>query len=205
MKWRGERPPPRGAAMTQTARSGEDPVDGAKSGEWLTPGVAAVGTASFFSDAGHEITTSLLPTLVTSTLHAGPAALGAIEGVSDALIGISKLAGGPLSIDPQRRARLAAGGYVGTAVATAAIGLATAVWQVAALRALAWVSRGLRSPARDSLLVSITPRPAYGRAVGLERAGDNAGAVVGPLLASMLIGLVGIRPAMLLAIVPGLL
>jgi MFS family permease len=191
--------------MTQTARSGDDPVDGSTPDRWLSPGVAAVGTASFFSDVGHEITTSLLPTFVTSTLHAGPAALGAIEGVSDALIGVSKLAGGPLSIDPQRRARLAAGGYVGTAVATAAIGLAVTVWQVAVLRALAWVSRGLRSPARDSLLVSITPRPAYGRAVGLERAGDNAGAVVGPLLASMLIGLVGIRPAMLLAIVPGLL
>ena len=73
--------------MTQTARSGDDPVDGSTPDRWLSPGVAAVGTASFFSDVGHEITTSLLPTFVTSTLHAGPAALGAIEGVSDALIG----------------------------------------------------------------------------------------------------------------------
>jgi hypothetical protein len=68
---------------------------------WLTPGVGGVGAASFFSDAGHEMATSLLPTFLTSTLHAGPAALGAIEGVSDALIGVSKLAGGPLSNDPR--------------------------------------------------------------------------------------------------------
>jgi MFS family permease len=167
--------------------------------------VVGVGSASFFSDAGHELATSLLPTFLTSTLHAGPGALGAIEGVSDALIGVSKLAGGPLSNDPGRRARLVSGGYVGTAVGTAAIGLTTAVWQVALLRAFAWMSRGIRSPARDSLLVSLTPSAAYGRAVGLERAGDNAGAILGPLLASLLVGLVGIRHAIALAIVPGLL
>jgi MFS family permease len=171
---------------------------------WLTPGVASVGAASLFSDAGHELTTSLLPTFLTVTLHAGPAALGTIEGVSDALIGLSKLAGGPLSADPTRRARLASCGYLVTAVATAAIGAATAVWQVAILRALAWVSRGLRSPARDALLVSLVPRAAYGRASGLERAGDNAGAVIGPLLASMLITVVSIRHAMLLAFIPGI-
>ena len=62
---------------------------------WLSSGVADVAAASLFSDAGHELATSLLPTFLTSTLHSGPAALGAIEGVSDALTGLSKLAGGP--------------------------------------------------------------------------------------------------------------
>jgi hypothetical protein len=51
----------------------------------MTPGVLSVGAASLGSDAGHEMTTSLLPTFLptflTSTLHAGPAALGAIEDV----------------------------------------------------------------------------------------------------------------------------
>lgn len=177
----------------------------ADEGRWLTPGVLSVGAASLGSDAGHELTTSLLPTFLISTLHAGPAALGAIEGVSDALVGLSKLAGGPLAADPSRRGRLASGGYLVTAFATAAIGLATAVWQVAALRALAWMSRGLRSPARDALLVSLVPRAAYGRASGLERAGDNAGALIGPLIASAVVGVLGIREAMLLAFIPGIL
>jgi len=172
---------------------------------WLSRGVLGVGTASFFSDAGHEIATSVLPSFLTVTLHAGPGALGAIEGTSDALVGLSKLAGGPLSNDPERRARLATGGYLGTALATGAIGLAVAVWQVAVLRALAWASRGIRSPARDTLLTSIVPASAYGRAFGVERAGDNAGAIVGPLLASLLVALVGIRPAIWFAVVPGLL
>lgn len=98
----------------------------------------------------------------------------------------------------------ASGGYLVTAFATAAIGLATAVWQVALLRALGWMSRGLRSPARDTVLVSLVPRSAYGRASGLERAGDNAGALIGPLLASALVGVLGIRHTMLLAFIPGI-
>lgn len=172
---------------------------------WLTPGVGSIGAASFFSDAGHEMATSVLPTFVTSALHAGPGALGTIEGISDALIGLAKLAGGPLSNDPGRRAKLASGGYLVTAFATAAIGLTTAVWQTGILRAVAWMSRGIRSPARNTLLVSLVPREAYGRASGLERAGDNAGAVVGPLVASALVGVVGVRHTILLAFIPGIL
>jgi MFS family permease len=170
--------------------------------KWLNKGILGVGAASFFSDAGHELTTSLLPSFLTSVLHAGPAALGAIEGVSDALVGLTKLAGGPLANEPSRRSKLASGGYLLTGIATAAIGVTTAVWQVAILRALAWASRGIRSPARDTLLASITPRSAYGRAAGIERAGDNAGAIVGPLLAAALVGFLGLRTAILLSFIP---
>jgi MFS family permease len=175
------------------------------SDRWLTPGVFSVGAASFGSDAGHELTTSLLPSFLASTMHAGPATLGAIEGVSDALTGLAKLAGGPLSADPTRRARLASGGYLVTAIATGAIGLATAPWQAALLRGTAWLSRGVRTPARDSLLVSLVPRRAYGRAAGVERAGDNLGALAGPLLASLLVTVMSVRHAMLFAAVPGVL
>lgn len=187
------------------ADSEDEVVDGAdRERRWLTPGVAGVGAASFFSDAGHEMATSVLPSFVTSTLGAGAGALGAIEGVSDALIGVAKLAGGPLASEPHRRGRLASGGYLLTALATAAIGLATALWQVAILRAVAWMSRGIRSPARDTLLVSLVPKGAYGRASGLERAGDNAGAVVGPLMAAALVGVIGLRHIFFLALIPSL-
>lgn len=172
---------------------------------WLTRGVVGVGSASLFSDSSHEMVTSLLPTFVVSTLGSGAGALGVIEGASDALTGVAKLAGGPLASDRDRRIRLASGGYLGTAVATAAIGLTTAVWQVACLRAFAWLSRGIRSPSRDMLLTELVDESAYGRAVGLERAGDNAGAVIGPLLAASLVAVLGIRHLILLAIIPGLL
>ena len=171
---------------------------------WLTRGVAGVGLASFFSDSGHEITTSILPTFLTVTLRSSASVLGLIEGLSDALTGLAKLLAGPLANDQDRRLQMASGGYLVTAAATGAIGLAVAVWQAGLLRAAAWLARGVRSPARDAMLASLAPRSAYGRAFGFERAGDNLGAVVGPLLAAGLVAWLGIRPALYLAAVPGL-
>lgn len=168
-------------------------------------GIVAVGAASLCSDSSHELVTSLLPAFLTTTLGGTVAALGAIDGVADALTGLAKLAGGPLAADPRRRTRLATGGYLGTAAATALIGVTVAVWQAAALRATAWISRGLRSPARDMLLTTLASRDRYGRAFGIERAGDNAGAIAGPLLASLLVGVLGIRWSILVAVVPGIL
>lgn len=192
--------------MTGGDVSGPADVGAASARErrWLTRGVMGVGLASFFSDSGHELATAILPTFLTSVLHASAGALGLVEGTADALTGVTKLAGGPLSDDPHRRARIASGGYLGTALATGAIGLATAVWQVGVLRAIAWASRGLRSPARDALLASLAREGAYGRAFGVERAGDNLGAVAGPLLASLLVTLVGVRHAIYFSVVPGL-
>lgn len=190
--------------MTAHGTDATIPAGNEPAPRWLTPGVAGVGASSFFSDAGHEITTAVLPSFLTGTLHAGAGALGLIEGASDALIGLSKLAGGPLADDPAWRARLARGGYLGTAVLGGAIGLTVAVWQVALLRAGSWVARGLRSPARDALLATLAPASGYGRAYGLERAGDNLGALVGPLLAAALVSLVGIRTTLLTAAIPGM-
>ena len=85
------------------------------------------------------------------------------------------------------------------------IGAATAAWQVGVLRAGAWTARGLRVPARNSLLAEVVPAGAYGRAYGFERAMDNLGAIGGPLLALGLVAVVGVRSAILLSTIPGLL
>jgi MFS family permease len=97
------------------------------------------------------------------------------------------------------------GGYTATAVLSSLIGAAGAVWQVGVLRAGAWASRGLRVPARNALLADAVPPDVYGRAYGFERAMDNLGAIGGPLLALALVALVGVRTAILLSVVPGLL
>jgi len=172
---------------------------------WLNRGVAGIGVASFFSDVSHEVPTALLPALLTSTLGAPAAALGVIEGVADGVAGAAKLAGGALADDPANRRATAMGGYTATAVLSALIGVAQTVWQVGVLRAGAWLTRGLRTPSRNALLTDVVPREAYGRAYGFERAMDNLGAIVGPLLALGLIAVVGLREAILLSVIPGLL
>jgi MFS family permease len=183
--------------MTDARRRTEAP--------WLSPGVRGIGAASFLADVGHEIPTALLPNLLTVTLGAPAVALGLIEGVSDGLAGAARLAGGAIADDPRRRRTQAVAGYTTTAVLSGLIGGATTVWQVAILRAGAWAARGLRVPARNALLADIVPASVYGRAYGFERAMDNLGAIVGPLLALALVGLVGVRTAITLSIIPGLL
>jgi MFS family permease len=172
---------------------------------WLTPGVRGIGSASLLADVGHEIPTSLLPSLLTGTLGAPAAALGIIEGVADGLAGAARFGGGALADDPQRRRTIAVGGYAATAVLSSLIGVANAVWQVAVLRSAAWAARGLRVPARNALLADVVAPAAYGRAYGFERAMDNLGAIIGPLLGIALVALVGVRDAILLSVVPGLL
>ena len=172
---------------------------------WLTPGVRGIGGASLLADVGHEIPTSLLPALLTGTLGAPAAALGVIEGVADGLAGAARFGGGALADDPGRRRAVAVGGYGATAVLSGLIGVATSVWQVAILRSGAWFARGIRVPARNALLADVVPASVYGRAYGFERAMDNLGAILGPLLGIALVAAVGIRGAMLLSIIPGLL
>ncbi|CAN5582125.1 hypothetical protein BH23CHL8_BH23CHL8_16250 [soil metagenome] len=73
------------------------------------------------------------------------------------------------------------------------------------LRAGAWTARGIRTPSRNALLADAIDPAALGRAYGFERAMDNLGAVIGPLLALVLVAAIGIRPAILVSVVPGLL
>ncbi|CAA9475947.1 MAG: hypothetical protein AVDCRST_MAG67-374 [uncultured Solirubrobacteraceae bacterium] len=66
-----------------------EPAEGDRE-RWLTPGVRGIGSASLLTDAGHEIPTSLLPSLLTGTLGAPAAALGIIEGIADGLAGAAR-------------------------------------------------------------------------------------------------------------------
>jgi MFS family permease len=171
---------------------------------WLTPGVRGIGLASLLSDIAHEIPTALLPGLIAGMSAAPAAVLGLIEGVADAVAGVTRFIGGALADDPRRRRNIAVGGYTVTAILSSLIGLATAAWQVGVLRAGAWAARGLRVPSRNALLADSVHPSAYGRAYGFERAMDNLGAVIGPVLALLLVSIVGVRTAILFGIVPGL-
>jgi MFS family permease len=179
-------------------------VDTAADHAWLTPGVRGIGTASLLADVGHEIPTALLPSLLTSTIGAPASALGLIEGVSDGLAGVARLGGGALADDPHRRRAVAVGGYTTTAVLAAGTGFATTAWQVGLLRAGAWTARGLRVPARNALLADVVHPSAYGRAYGFERAMDNLGAIVGPILAIGLVATIGTRWAIAVSVIPGI-
>jgi MFS family permease len=194
-----------GAAAGPGAETATGTQPPTATGAWLTRGVAGIGAASFLDDVGHEVPTALLPAFLTGTLGAPASALGLIEGVADGLSGLARLGGGALADDPDRRRAVAVGGYASTAVLSGAVGAAASPFQAGLLRAGAWTARGLRSPARNALLADVSRPATYGRAYGFERAMDNLGAIVGPLLAIVLVATVGTRVAIGLSAIPGLL
>lgn len=169
------------------------------------PGVLGIGLGSMLSDTGHEMATAALPGFLRS-LGAPAAALGAIEGVADAALSVSKVAGGVVADRPNvERKAVTAGGYAVTALGHGAFGIAPA-WPVVALaRAVSWIARGGKAPARDSLLAGSVPTEQLGRAFGVERAMDSIGAIAGPLLAAPLIVAVGYRWLFAISVIPGLL
>ena len=171
---------------------------------WLTRGVFGIGLASLFSDWGHEAATSILPAFLAS-LGAPAVALGVIEGVSDGLSSFAKLAGGWIADRPRWRKPTGIMGYCATGLSTFGYAFAQSWPFVLVLRGLGWIGRGSRGPSRDALLADCVAQEQEGRAFGFERAMDTVGAVLGPLCATALIGVLGTREVLRWTILPGLL
>ena len=153
----------------------------------LRGNVLWLSVASFLNDASSEMIFPLLPLFLVGTLGAGPAFLGLVEGVADTTASFVKLAGGWASDRLRQRRPLVAWGYGLAAATRPLIAAATAPWHVLALRFADRVGKGLRTAPRDALLAESVPPAVRGRAFGLHRAADHAGAVLGPLLAAGLL------------------
>ncbi|HET7108558.1 MAG TPA: MFS transporter [Candidatus Acidoferrum sp.] len=173
---------------------------------WLNRTVLGVGVTSLFSDWSHEIATAVLPAFL-ATIGAGPAWLGAIEGIADGLSSFSKLASGHYTDRLKKRKPLAVFGYAFTALATASFAFATHAYHVLFARAAAWLGRGVRSPAKKALLAADVAPGAYGRAFGLERLMDTVGAITGPLTALWLLRITNhnYRAVFLWTLLPGMI
>lgn len=150
--------------------------------------------------------TAVLPVFLIS-IGAGPAWLGAIEGVADGLSSFTKLAAGHWTDRLQRRKPLVVSAYALTALATGSLPFAASALEVMLARSAAWLGRGLRTPGRKALLAAAVPQEAYGRAFGFERMMDTLGAIVAPVTALWLLGATGhsYRRVFLWTLVPGFL
>ena len=172
---------------------------------WLNRTVLGVGLTSLFSDWSHETATAVLPAFLAA-IGAGPAWLGAIEGIADGLSSFTKLAAGHYTDRLKRRKPLAVIGYAFTALSTASFAFATQAYHVLFGRVAAWLGRGVRSPAKKALLAADVPPNAYGRAFGFERLMDTVGAIAGPLTALWLLEATGYsyHKVFLWTLLPGL-
>lgn len=149
--------------------------------------VIVLGLVSFLNDTASEMITPLLPLFLTSVLGAGPAAVGLVEGVAEATASLLKLLSGRLADRGWNLKRMVLGGYGVSNTARPLIGLALGWGWVLLLRFLDRVGKGIRTSPRDALISTSIDHRNRGRAFGLHRALDNAGAMLGPLLAFLLL------------------
>ena len=162
-----------------------------------------IGLISLLNDSASEMIYPLVPLYLASVLMAGPRALGLIEGIAEATASLLKLFSGVI-VDRTRRAKpWVVGGYALAGFARPLIAFATSWPGLLLLRFADRVGKGLRTSPRDALLAASVDPSVRGLAFGLHRAMDNAGAVVGPLLAALLLGLGwALTDVFLFAIVP---
>ncbi len=153
----------------------------------LPKNVWAMGFVSFFNDIASETIYPIIPIFLTSVLGAPVAIVGLIEGLAESTSSIVKVFSGWLSDKIRRRKPLVVVGYSVSTISKVIMGLATTWPLVLFARFLDRFGKGSRVAARDALIVeSVTPE-IRGRAFGLTRTLDSAGAVIGPLLALLLL------------------
>jgi MFS family permease len=165
--------------------------------------VVLLGFTSLFTDIGTEMVFPLLPVFLVGTLGASPTYLGLVEGTANTVASLLKLASGVIADHTARRKPLVVFGYAIASTARPLVALATKPWHVLAVRVTDRIGKGLRSSPRDALIADAAGDRA-GRAFGFHQAMDNAGAVLGPLLATWLVAMnVPLRKIFWVAVIPG--
>ncbi|HYO42800.1 MAG TPA: MFS transporter [Candidatus Limnocylindrales bacterium] len=155
----------------------------------ITRNVVALGVVSFLTDVSSELLVYVIPLYLANVLAATPTVIGLIEGIAESVAAFVKLASGAISDRIARRRALVGIGY-GASVAAKALYLAAATWPVVLVARVGdRIGKGIRTAPRDALIADSTPADARGRAFGLHRAMDTAGAVVGVGLAAVIIDL----------------
>ena len=168
--------------------------------------VFVLGAASLFTDISSEGIYSILPLFLTQILGAGPFALGIIEGIAETTASLMKVFSGIWTDRTKRRKPLVLWGYGLSSFLRPLIGLAQTWPMVLFLRFMDRVGKGIRSSPRDALIADVTTTSNRGASFGLHSAMDNAGALIGPLVASALLSFtgLGLRNIILLSAIPSL-
>lgn len=181
----------------------------------MTPGAARfglsrpvwlIGWVSFFTDTASEMVYPLLPLFLTRVLGAGALSLGVIEGVAEAASSVLKIVSGRMADRTGRPKRLMLAGYALSSAVRPLIAVAGAWTHVLTIRFADRLGKGIRGAPRDAMLADFAHASQRGRVFGFHRAMDHAGAVLGPLLASLFLFFYPgeYRTLFALTIVPGI-
>ncbi len=165
-----------------------------------------IGLISLINDSASEMIYPLIPLYLSSVLMAGPKALGIIEGIAEATASLLKLFSGVIVDRTHRTKPWIVFGYGLAGLGRPLIAFVSSWPALLVLRFADRVGKGLRTSPRDALLAISAGPKNRGLAFGLHRAMDNAGAVVGPVAASLLLAVgMSLKEVFLWSILPAAL
>lgn len=169
--------------------------------------VFVLGLVSFFTDISSEMLYPIIPIFLTTVLAVPMSIVGIIEGIAESTASIMKVVSGWLSDRAGKRKPFVIYGYSLSAIAKPLLAFASTWHFVLTARFLDRFGKGLRSSARDALIADSTEAQYRGRAYGFHRALDTMGAVIGPLVALLLLYYLdgNYRLMFLIAFVPALI
>jgi MFS family permease len=183
----------------------ESDTDRDRSSKSLGRNVYALAAVSFFTDVSSEMIYPLLPVFLTSVLGASAGFIGAIEGAAESAAALLKLASGWWSDRVRRRKPLVVAGYALASAVRPLVAIAQSATQVLLIRVSDRVGKGIRNAPRDALIADSIHPSVRGRAFGVRSAADNAGALLGPLIAFAILAWwhVSLRTVFWFAAIPG--
>ena len=153
----------------------------------LSGNVLALSLVSFLNDTSSEIIYPLLPAFLAITLGASPFVIGLIEGFAESFASLIKLFSGYLSDKFENRKLPVFGGYAIASLMRPLLAFATSWQQVLFVRLADRTGKGIRVAPRNSLLAASVSDEKRGFAFGFNRAADHLGAVIGPMIAFVLL------------------
>lgn len=153
----------------------------------LSRNVWAVSLTSFFMDISTEMVINILPLFLANVLGVRTSTIGLIEGVAEATASLLKAFSGWLSDRLGERKWLAVGGYTISALAKPIFYFANSWGIVAGARWGDRIGKGIRTAPRDALVADSIDEQKRGLAFGFQRAFDTAGAMVGLLIALLIV------------------
>ncbi len=171
--------------MTKTT---EYPAKGATIKQ-LPRNVWAVGLTSLFMDISSEMVINILPLFLANVLGVQTSIIGLIEGIAEATASILKLFSGWLSDKLGGRKWLAVAGYGLSAMIKPFFYFASSWGLIAGVRWADRIGKGIRTAPRDALVADSVTKEARGLAFGFHRAMDTAGAMLGLLIAAVVVWL----------------
>lgn len=157
----------------------------------VNPDVLKLGMVSFFTDVSSEAVFSVFSVFFTTIIGASAALLGLVEGISDFSASSLDYLTGWMSDRSGKRKIFALTGYGFSTLAKLMLLIGTSVFALASFRIIERLGKSFRGPPRDAWLSDVAEESTRGYAFGLHKAMDKAGAILGPLVAYLLLLFLG--------------